>query len=184
MSKQLIEIDESMVVVPRRLTAENGAKAALSGEFHETDFRGSDICVSWTTIKDIWRTAIDVVAIEPQEQAVQSLNVDSFALDLMQKVWQIGNRHGPDTQRKAEIQVAIAEAVAGLIQPAQAVAVPIPTSERLPTDEDADPFGEVAWWNSFDEFWQLIAWYDVPAQPIGSHWQPTGLTMPQPPESD
>lgn len=42
-------------------------------------------------------------------------DIDSFALDLMRKVWEIGNRHGPDSQRKAQMQEAIAEAVRQLI---------------------------------------------------------------------
>ncbi len=65
---------DGWVIVPKKLTAENGAKGVLSGEFSETTFIscpecfGDDDCetcdgsgrieikvpVSWTTIKTIW----------------------------------------------------------------------------------------------------------------------------------
>ncbi len=67
-------ISDGWVIVPKKLTAENGAKGVLSGEFSETTFIscpecfGDDDCetcdcsgrieikvpVSWTTIKTIW----------------------------------------------------------------------------------------------------------------------------------
>jgi len=54
------------VVMPKRLTAENGMKYALSGEFSETfestDFDGdqcfSSVPVSWTNIKAIYAAAV------------------------------------------------------------------------------------------------------------------------------
>jgi len=57
-----------LVVVPKRLTAENGAKAVLIGEFHEEYEDSYDqgdtvftrkVPVSWTTIKAIWDMAIE-----------------------------------------------------------------------------------------------------------------------------
>lgn len=58
-------------LLPDRLTAENGAKAALSGEFFEEfemhcgcDDDGEDetelvsVAVTWTTIKQIWKEAV------------------------------------------------------------------------------------------------------------------------------
>lgn len=51
----------------------------------------------------------------------EPVDINQFALSLMQKAWSIGNRHGPDSQRKAEIQIAIAEAVSNLQKPAPAV---------------------------------------------------------------
>ncbi|SYV38476.1 Uncharacterised protein [Klebsiella pneumoniae] len=80
-------IPDGYVMVPMRLTAENGAKGALSGEFSETKFVncpecfGDDECetcdgsgrieikvpVSWTTIKDIWIKGIEHFAAAPQE---------------------------------------------------------------------------------------------------------------------
>lgn len=74
-------------MVPMRLTAENGAKGVLSGEFSETqsvncpECFGYDECetcdgsgrieikvpVSWTTIKDIWIKGIEHFAAAPQE---------------------------------------------------------------------------------------------------------------------
>lgn len=76
-----VELTDGMALVPTRLTAENGAKSALSGEFNvavETDCDDCDDCeleeicqtclgegytvryepVSWTMIKDIWAAGI------------------------------------------------------------------------------------------------------------------------------
>lgn len=80
-------IPEGYVMVPMRLTAENGAKGVLSGEFSETQFVncpecfGDDECetcdgsgrieikvpVSWTTIKEIWIKGVEHFAAAPQE---------------------------------------------------------------------------------------------------------------------
>ena len=79
---------DGWVVVPKRLTAENGAKGALSGEFSETTFIscpecfGDDDCdtcdgsgrieikvpVTWTTIKSIWDKGIAYFAAEPPQE--------------------------------------------------------------------------------------------------------------------
>lgn len=73
------EIPDGYVMVPMRLTAENGAKGALSAEFSETKFIncpecfGDDECetcdgsgrieitvpVTWTTIKAIWSKGVE-----------------------------------------------------------------------------------------------------------------------------
>lgn len=78
---------DGYVMVPLRLTAENGAKEALSGEFSETRFVncpecfGDDECetcdgsgrieitvpVTWTTIKEIWAKGVEHFAAAPQE---------------------------------------------------------------------------------------------------------------------
>ncbi|MDK3052091.1 hypothetical protein [Klebsiella michiganensis] len=80
-------IPDGYVMVPMRLTAENGAKGALSGEFSETKFIncpecfGDDECetcdgsgrieitvpVTWTTIKEIWAKGVEHFAAAPQE---------------------------------------------------------------------------------------------------------------------
>ncbi|HBZ0910389.1 TPA: hypothetical protein ACHSNJ_001028 [Klebsiella pneumoniae] len=80
-------IPEGYVLVPMRLTAENGAKGALSGEFSETKFVncpecfGDDECetcdgsgkieitvpVTWTTIKAIWVKGVEHFAVTAQE---------------------------------------------------------------------------------------------------------------------
>ncbi|WP_154911399.1 hypothetical protein [Klebsiella michiganensis] len=80
-------VPDSYVMVPMRLTAENGAKGVLSGEFSETQFVncpecfGDDECetcdgsgrieikvpVSWTTIKEIWIKGVEHFAAAPQE---------------------------------------------------------------------------------------------------------------------
>ena len=61
---------EINVVMPRRLTAENGAKALLTGEFfeeHECSYYDTDgelvectekVPVSWDTIKEIYKTIV------------------------------------------------------------------------------------------------------------------------------
>lgn len=78
-------IPEGWIPMPRKLTAENGAKAALSGDFTEHKFIncsecfGDDECescdgsgrikvevtVSWSTIKAIWKKGADHFAAAP-----------------------------------------------------------------------------------------------------------------------
>ncbi|EIW9129901.1 hypothetical protein A8C30_20650 [Klebsiella pneumoniae] len=78
---------DGYVMVPMRLTAENGAKGALSGEFSETKFVncpecfGDDECetcdgsgrieitvpVTWTTIKEIWAKGVEHFSATAQE---------------------------------------------------------------------------------------------------------------------
>lgn len=80
-------IPDGYMMVPMRLTAENGAKGSLSGEFSETKFVncpecfGDDECetcdgsgrieitvpVTWTTIKEIWAKGAEHFAAAPQE---------------------------------------------------------------------------------------------------------------------
>lgn len=72
-------IPDDWVMVPKKLTAENGAKSLLSGEFLETTFISCPECfadeecescdgsgrikievpVSWTTIKAIWNKGVE-----------------------------------------------------------------------------------------------------------------------------
>ena len=79
---------DGWVIVPKKLTAENGAKGVLSGEFSETTFIscpecfGDDDCdtcdgsgrieikvpVTWTTIKSIWDKGIAHFAAEPPQE--------------------------------------------------------------------------------------------------------------------
>lgn len=81
-------IPDGYVVVPKRLTAENGAKGLLVGEFSETTFIncpecfGDDECetcdgsgrieitvpVSWTNIKAIWAKGVENFAAAPQQE--------------------------------------------------------------------------------------------------------------------
>lgn len=75
-------------------------------------------------------------------------------------------------------------------RPQNPEAVPVPTSERLPTEADADPWGFVL---AFDadgiagmkpEGWGLWEWEDVRRGVERlTHWLPTGLTRPQNPEA-
>lgn len=63
---QAAEVPDGYVLVPRKLTAENGAKGALTGEFSETfDYEDEDgiecsaeVLVSWTTIKAIHKKMV------------------------------------------------------------------------------------------------------------------------------
>lgn len=83
-------IPDGYVLVPKRLTAENFAKAALSGEFSETKFIncpecfGDDECetcdgsgrieisvpVSWTNIKAIWAKGVEHFAAAPKQETL------------------------------------------------------------------------------------------------------------------
>lgn len=80
-------IPDGYVLVPMRLTAENGAKGALSGEFSETKFVNCPECfgdnecetcdgsgkieitvpVTWTTIKEIWAKGVEHFTAIPRE---------------------------------------------------------------------------------------------------------------------
>ncbi|EDZ5942495.1 hypothetical protein GOE48_18535 [Salmonella enterica] len=79
---------DGYVLVPKKLTAENGDKGVLSGEFSETKFIncpecfGDDDCetcdgsgrieitvpVTWTTIKAIWAKGVEYFAAAPQQE--------------------------------------------------------------------------------------------------------------------
>ncbi len=79
---------DGWVMVPKKLTTENGAKGVLSGEFSETTFIscpecfGDDDCdtcdgsgrieikvpVTWTTIKSIWDKGIAHFAAKPPQE--------------------------------------------------------------------------------------------------------------------
>ncbi|MFM0769498.1 hypothetical protein [Escherichia coli] len=79
---------DGYVLVPKKLTAENGAKGVLSGEFSETKFIncpecfGDDECetcdssgrieitvpVSWTNIKAIWAKGVEHFEAAPQQE--------------------------------------------------------------------------------------------------------------------
>ncbi|ELK1250093.1 hypothetical protein R4R92_004723 [Citrobacter freundii] len=81
---------DGYVLVPNRLTAENGAKGLLSGEFSETKFIncpecfGEDECetcdgsgrleitvpVTWTTIKAIWAKGVEHFEAATQQENV------------------------------------------------------------------------------------------------------------------
>lgn len=83
-------IPDGYALVPIRLTAENGAKELLSGEFSETKFIscpecfGDDECetcdgsgrieitvpVSWTTIKEIWAKGVEHFAAAPKQEVL------------------------------------------------------------------------------------------------------------------
>lgn len=80
-----LQISEQIALMPRALTAENGAKSALMGEFHETiefscrecdeDDEECELCngtgqllqkvpVDWTTIKAIYAKAVEVCEVK------------------------------------------------------------------------------------------------------------------------
>lgn len=81
---------DGYVLVPKKLTAENGAKNVLSGEFSETKFIncpecfGDDECetcdgsgrieisvpVSWTNIKAIWAKGVEHFAAAPKQETL------------------------------------------------------------------------------------------------------------------
>ncbi|HHQ4050009.1 Lar family restriction alleviation protein [Citrobacter sp. MGH106] len=81
---------DGYVLVPKKLTAENGAKSVLTGEFSETKFIncpecfGDDECetcdgsgrieitvpVSWTNIKAIWAKGVEHFEAAPQQENI------------------------------------------------------------------------------------------------------------------
>lgn len=81
-------IPDAWQLVPKRLTAENGAKGALSGEFSETKFINCPECfgdedcetcdgsgrieiivpVTWSTIKAIWAKGVEHFSEAPQQE--------------------------------------------------------------------------------------------------------------------
>lgn len=86
---QSYKLPAGWVVVPKVLSAENGGKASLAGEFSETktiscpECFGDEDCescdgsgqieikvpVSWTTIKAIWARGVEIFALAPQQEA-------------------------------------------------------------------------------------------------------------------
>ncbi|WP_445446596.1 hypothetical protein, partial [Citrobacter freundii] len=84
---------DGLALVPKKLTAENGAKSVLSGEFSETKFIncpecfGDDDCetcdgsgrieitvpVSWTNIKAIWAKGVEHFEAAPQQEVKSAL---------------------------------------------------------------------------------------------------------------
>lgn len=61
---------------------------------------------------------------------------------------------------------------------------PIPTSERLPTEADADYSGAVFAFTAFTKEWVLQHWAHVADCPNAYlYWQKTGLTLPAAPDS-
>ncbi|MEP9842549.1 DUF551 domain-containing protein [Klebsiella sp. GN_Kp186] len=99
-------IPDGYVMVPMRLTAENGAKGALSGEFSETKFVncpecfGDDECetcdgsgrieitvpVTWTTIKEIWAKVVEHFAAAPQSPGSEPATVPGKWIPVSEKL--------------------------------------------------------------------------------------------------
>lgn len=57
--------DSDSIVMPKELTAKNGAKHAFMGEFHEDTAFGATgkiirVPISWTTIKEIYKKAVEL----------------------------------------------------------------------------------------------------------------------------
>lgn len=85
-------VPSGWVLVPKRLTAENGAKSVMIGEFSETKFINCPVCfgdgdcetcdgsgrikismpVSWTGIKAIWAKGVELFAAVPQQEVAPS----------------------------------------------------------------------------------------------------------------
>lgn len=77
-------VPEGYILVPRCLTAENGAKGALSGEFHEDygvqdergDERWAKVAVNWTTIKEIHKAMVAHFDANPPLSRPQSRSAE------------------------------------------------------------------------------------------------------------
>lgn len=98
-------------LVPMRLTAENGAKGALSGEFSETKFVnchecfGDDECetcdgsgrieitlpVTWTTIKEIWTKGVEHFAAFPQSPGNDPSTVSGKWIPCSERMPEVGD---------------------------------------------------------------------------------------------
>ncbi|HDG8046387.1 TPA: DUF551 domain-containing protein [Klebsiella pneumoniae] len=103
-------IPDGYVMVPMRLTAENGAKGALSGEFSETKFVncpecfGDDECetcdgsgrieitvpVTWTTIKEIWAKGVEHFAAAPQSPGSEPATVPGTWIPVSERLPEAG----------------------------------------------------------------------------------------------
>lgn len=127
-------VPDSYVMVPMRLTAENGAKGALSGEFSETKFVncpecfGDDECetcdgsgrieitvpVTWTTIKEIWAKGVEHFAAAPQLPGSEPATVPGKWIPVSERMpetdgnywgwWSESKRQGPVWFIKSELQ--------------------------------------------------------------------------------
>lgn len=104
-------VPDGYVMVPMRLTAENGAKGALSGEFSETKFVncpecfGDDECetcdgsgrieitvpVTWTTIKEIWAKGVEHFAAAPQSPGSEPATVPGKWIPVGERMPEIGD---------------------------------------------------------------------------------------------
>lgn len=104
-------IPDGYVMVPMRLTAENGAKGALSGEFSETKFVncpecfGDDECetcdgsgrievtvpVTWTTIKEIWAKGVEHFAADPQSPGSEPATVPGKWIPVSERMPEVGD---------------------------------------------------------------------------------------------
>lgn len=104
-------IPDGYVMVPMRLTAENGAKGALSGEFSETKFVncpecfGDDECetcdgsgrieitvpVTWTTIKEIWAKGVEHFAAAPQSPGSEPATVPGKWIPVSERMPEVGD---------------------------------------------------------------------------------------------
>lgn len=105
-------IPDGYVMVPMRLTAENGAKGALSGEFSETKFVncpecfGDDECetcdgsgrieitvpVTWTTIKEIWAKGVEHFAAAPQSPGSEPATVPGKWIPVSERMPEMGEK--------------------------------------------------------------------------------------------
>ncbi|UFO02229.1 DUF551 domain-containing protein [Klebsiella variicola subsp. variicola] len=104
-------IPDGYVMVPMRLTAENGAKGALSGEFSKTKFVncpecfGDDECetcdgsgrieitvpVTWTTIKEIWAKGVEHFAAAPQSPGGDHATVPGKWIPVSERMPELGD---------------------------------------------------------------------------------------------
>ena len=105
-------VPDGYVMVPMRLTAENGAKGALSGEFSETKFVncpecfGDDECetcdgsgrieitvpVTWTTIKEIWAKGVEHFAAAPQSPGSEPATVPGKWIPVSERMPELDTR--------------------------------------------------------------------------------------------
>lgn len=105
-------VPDGYVMVPMRLTAENGAKGALSGEFSETKFVNCPECfgdeecetcdgsgrieitvpVTWTTIKEIWAKGVEHFAAAPQSPGSEPATVPGKWIPVSERMPEMGEK--------------------------------------------------------------------------------------------
>ena len=162
------------VMVPMRLTAENGAKGALSGEFSETKFVncpecfGDDECetcdgsgrieitvpVTWTTIKEIWAKGVEHFAAAPQSPGSEPATVPGKWIPVSERM--------PFTIDDVEVFASVEVLV---------------TDGKRVTVTDCNAGIRPA---SCNDFWCAFSEYGAMYPKVITYWQP----LPEPPQED
>lgn len=182
MTTETITIDtDQWAVVPRDLTKAQEYAGCMNG-------------IGPGVSKEVYDV---LIAAAPRPEPVQQVVTPELLWSVMRDALQNGSqleceyRNNEDVYEifSAKLDAAArdrADKLAAMLQqPAPLPApAPIPTSERLPTEADADPWGDVAWYDDMRECWTISDWHTPPRiydRFNSTHWQPTGLQRPPAP---